>query len=72
MEQNIEQQRVVNVKDPMGMETNNRTDSNKCSEAGIFGKHVQKSNKCIQCEYISSHASRLKAHLKTHSGEKTH
>ena len=28
-------------------------------------------HKCNQCEYISSRASNLKAHLKTHSGEKS-
>ena len=30
----------------------------------------EKSNKCNQCDYASSHAGHLKTHLKTHSGEK--
>ena len=30
-----------------------------------------KSNKCIQCDYASSHAGHLKTHLKMHSGEKS-
>ena len=30
----------------------------------------EKSNKCNQCEYASSHADSLRTHLKTHSGEK--
>ena len=29
-----------------------------------------KSHKCKQCDYASSHASHLKTHLKSHSGEK--
>ena len=31
----------------------------------------EKSNKCNQCDYASSYASNLRAHLKTHSGEKS-
>ena len=31
----------------------------------------EKSNKCNQCEYTSSHASHLRRHLKMHSGEKS-
>ena len=30
----------------------------------------EKSHKCNQCEYATAHASALRAHLKTHSGEK--
>ena len=30
----------------------------------------EKSNKCNQCDYASSYASALRAHLKLHSGEK--
>ena len=33
--------------------------------------NVIKSNKCNQCEYATSHASALKIHLITHSGEKS-
>ena len=33
--------------------------------------NVIKSNKCNQCDYASSHAGRLRTHLKTHSGEKS-
>ena len=32
--------------------------------------NVNKSNKCNQCDYASSHAGNLRTHLKTHSGEK--
>ena len=32
--------------------------------------NVIKSNKCNQCDYASYHASALKIHLITHSGEK--
>ena len=71
MEQNIDQQRETNVRDLMGTETNNGTNTNKYSEPGPLRKLiVQKSNKCNQCEYASSYASALKAHLKMHSGEK--
>ena len=31
----------------------------------------EKSNKCNQCEYASSEKSRLRSHLKIHSGEKS-
>ena len=31
----------------------------------------EKSNKCIQCDYVSSRAGDLRKHLKTHSGEKS-
>ena len=31
----------------------------------------EKSNKCNQCDFASSHALSLKGHLKTHSGEKS-
>ena len=31
--------------------------------------NVIKSNKCNQCDYASSHAGNLRAHLKKHSGE---
>ena len=71
MEQNIDQQMEANVRDPMGTETNNGTNLNKCSEAHTFRKHTQKSRKCNQCDYASPYASHLMAHLKTHSGEKS-
>ena len=32
--------------------------------------NVIKSNKCNQCDYVSSHAGNLRTHLKTHNGEK--
>ena len=32
---------------------------------------VVKSNKCNQCNFVSSYAGNLKKHLKTHSGEKS-
>ena len=32
---------------------------------------VIKSNKCNQCDYVSSHAGHLRQHLITHSGEKS-
>ena len=32
--------------------------------------HTKKSNKCIQCDYVSSWKNNLRTHLKTHSGEK--
>ena len=70
MELNIEQESQDNVRDLKSAETNNGTDSNKCSEAGTFRKQVQKPNKCNQCEYASSNAGHLRTHLKTHSGEK--
>ena len=31
----------------------------------------EKSNKCNQCSYASSHAGHLRTHKKTHSGEKS-
>ena len=31
----------------------------------------KKSNKCDQCDYVSSQAGHLRTHLKTHSGEKS-
>ena len=31
----------------------------------------EKSNKCNQCDFVSSYASALRTHLKTHSGEKS-
>ena len=31
----------------------------------------EKSNKCNQCDYASSHAGNLGTHLKTHNGEKS-
>ena len=84
MELNIEQESQDNVRDLKSAETNNGngTDSNKCSEAGTFRKHVQKPNKCNQCDYASSNAgtlnrhqcnhdaftaNNLREHLKTHS-----
>ena len=70
MELNIEQESQDNVRDLKSAETNNGTDSNKCSEAGTFRKHVQKPNKCNQCDYASSHAGHLRTHLMTHSGLK--
>ena len=33
--------------------------------------HREKSNKCNLCDYASSHAGHLRAHLKMHSGEKS-
>ncbi len=33
-------------------------------------KNIIKSNKCNQCQYASSHKGHLRAHMKTHSGEK--
>ena len=63
MEQNVEQQSKGDVK-----ETNNGTNSNKCSGEDVLRK--QKSNKCNQCEYKSSQADNLRRHLKKHSGEK--
>ena len=33
--------------------------------------NVIKSHKCNQCDYASSHAGQLRAHLKRHSGEKS-
>ena len=32
---------------------------------------AMKSNKCNQCDYVSSRADSLRTHLKTHSGEKS-
>ena len=29
------------------------------------------SNKCIQCDYASSHAGNLRTHMKKHTGEKS-
>ena len=72
MEHNIEQESQENVRDLKSAETNNGTDSNKCSEAGTFRKHVQKPNKCNQCDYASSNAGHLRTHLKTHTREKPH
>ena len=72
MEQKIDKQSETNVRDPMGTETNNVTNTNKYSEPGPLRKLiVQKSNKCNQCEYASSYASAFKTHLKIHSGEKS-
>ena len=34
-------------------------------------KHTVEKNKCNQCDFASSQAGNLRAHLKTHSGEKT-
>merc|ERR1712045_923569 len=34
-------------------------------------KNVTKLNKCNQCDYASSHKGNLRAHFKTHSGEKS-
>ena len=33
--------------------------------------HDKKGNNCNQCEYASPQASKLRRHLKTHSGEKS-
>ena len=30
-----------------------------------------KSNKCNQCDYVSSHAGHVREHFRTHGGEKT-
>ena len=51
-------------------------ESNVSIEASAIvakGGHGQEKrlNKCIQCEYASSHAGHLRAHLKTHTGEKS-
>ena len=41
-----------------------------------YGGHLkihsgEKSNKCNQCDFVSSYASALRVHLKTHRGEKS-
>ena len=40
------------------------------SMGGTTTHQDRRSNKCNQHEYMSSHASNLRLHLKTHSGEK--
>ena len=37
----------------------------------IYGNSGEKPNKCNQCDYVSSYASALRTHLKTHGGEKS-
>ena len=45
-------------------------DSNEASW-GVNQQHSrEKSNKCNQCDYISSQAGNLKRHMQTHYGEK--
>ena len=50
-------------------------DSSKSNGNGEVPKretnHAEKSNKCNQCDFVSSFASALRRHLKTHIGEKS-
>ena len=38
----------------------------------ILMKIGKRSNKCSQCDYVSSWTSDLRKHMKTHSGEKSY
>ena len=38
----------------------------------VAAKETNKSNRRIQCEFSTFKASKLKRHLKTHSGEKSY
>ena len=72
MDQHLGQQSNVQERDPMGTETNNGENSNQCAQAGTLRNHFQeKSKKCNQCDFASSHGHHLKTHLKTHSGYKS-
>ena len=57
MDQNVEQ---------------HNSNKNKSSEQIPIreANNEEKSSKCDQCDYASSHASKLRIHLKTHTGEK--
>ena len=46
-----------------------KSTANEIPKRGSDGR--EKSNKCIQCDYVSSRARDLRKHLKTHSGEKS-
>ena len=74
MDEDIEPQNKVGVRYPMGIDTNPGEKSKRCSESVTLRRHVQghsedKSNKCKQCDFASTHSGSLSRHLKTHSGE---
>ena len=76
MDENIEPQSKVSVRDPMETKTDHVERSKRCSGAGTLRRRVQghneeKTNKCNQCDYASAHACHLRTHLKIHSGEKS-
>ena len=76
MDKDLEPQSMVGIRDPMGTKTGHGEKSNQYAGAGTLRRHVhghnkEKSKKCSQCDYASSHAGHLRTHMKTHSGEKS-
>ena len=53
---------VVNPEEEEGLDENEEGEGVNQPDKG------EKSNKCNQCDYASSYASALRAHLKRHSG----
>ena len=62
-------EKMVKMNQTLGQNDSRKSNNNvKATKTSRNGG--EKSNKCNQCEYVSSHAGNLKRHLKTHSREK--